>query len=1626
MDINDFKTEDVATSLDEFKTEAPKTKAFNDKSISNMAAKSALLSGNEDVIGTYTQIALEMSEGDTSSVNNIVGEAEVLAREKNQEIVSNMLGDITINEEDREALAQKWASNAEKKISINSLLAEQAAAEDSSPFENKDEEAARIDMTKYFKEADNYRSEVQKAINSESLKNSTSSVSALADMLEVAIPFAEQGALSKIVANLREGDAVSVGKAFTLMGSSKAELRDWFGKMPMEKRRELIPSIIEIVKSSDTIIFDETNDILRNDFLRAIIDEGYYGTGSEIFDNAVNILDLFGLGGVVKSLSKRAKTVKTAAGVSEEGINWAEDLDPSAYKPDDAFDPKSPKKNPYSDTGTDVIVPSTEVTIHKPAKVQDTVENIKRRAISSDVQPKSISQVFKDTNPQKGRAAHAASALDETDQAAGAYYGTSRAEAVVDDILPEAPTVDGSVRSKLSDPDALIAQMDLLKDKGSKVEDVKSYIKSEQGMNFYFDKEKAAARSNVINDFNSVTGMVPRKEMFQFINKSDGLRVLGRYGNQDGGFRNAKDAKDLAEIQLRKYGMDEKDLSILTRSGENYVPLREGTDISKLPEGDYLVQVDYRYKFNPSDMSFNGGTSVLNNWFDHIPFMRSGNMDAGSVQSHLLDIASMVEPIINQSASAQVNKSSRLSKMLGDNTKIIDEKFNKLATERKNLVTDLIKEANHKGFDIDDSVATARGLSVEEKAIVDTWRETWDSIWYVNNDMLKNTFRSEGYMVYNDKVNNTTLYAKPFPNRNKGSKVYNPVTNKIEQMSAEEVNKLYNQGGEIAKLKTDIEVGGEKIGKIVSHNNTNGFLRGFTDSDAVLNKRKGYYQVVYKDPYFVEKAYRMPNGEIKYKAVGTAKTQHEADVMTKSLRNKHGANLDKDVALFRNRQDKLQNAYTSDRHWESIIASGNSAQRIRGKRLEDATGNSSMDAAHMSDPSEVLGHAISSISRRVEMKDWTEATKGRFMSGYTDVLPKDAKGRAGYPTSNKQISPDNDLSGLKSKWELQKEAADAATMWEYIRSMEDAYVNHIDESAKATMRTVADILGGTTNPILNKMETFTRDRAAGLGVTNFGKKKAFQLYLALNPLRQIIVQSHQMIQILGKNPKYMLTNLMNDATVLTTMTNYFENGGASTKLMDKKFSHALDRLGMTSAEAVDLYNDWSKSGLANTVDVHNLIRSDWEYATRGDFVTKSSRLVDKFVEPFQRVGFDAGERAQIMAAWLSFRDEAIRAGLNSKSPDVADSIVGKARNFTYNMDRAGDMPYNSNALGLALQFIQVPHKATTQVLFNRGLTKAERLRMFALNTTLYGTPGYWIAQKYFGDIVPEDKDARDLVTRGAESLILNKTLSMMSGDEVDIDWTTLAPADMYGTYDTLHLLMTSPIDALLEGPSAQLVGEGGRVRNLFRSTSRMFGVARDFEEDPTTFGRVVTDFAKLSSGFSNAFKSAYAIKTNEKLNTYGDTSYAVSNTEAVLQAFGFNTLAEATSYDTSRKLYGSQGKTKRPNMWEEDIILWYKDYKRHMAAEGKPAKYYRDIEKTFNEAFRVFPNNRKTTEVLDKLMKQDYKDNDTTFIKRALESYDWMDKGKLRDIVKSNESISEEDKKIIYERFEILDNFGKE
>lgn len=1551
-------------------------------SVSNLATHVAAMAADPTVaIDKYRQVSSELTmEGKSSAADELVSYARQQQFEKSRDSLVNIMLDPTISDEQKKQAANSVYDQGSQLYNTRNILSQQALEADAG-HESIEQEVVRVSLADSMQEINEYKLKQQQILNQAAAERNPDATKAFSDVFDILVPFVEQKYAGSIQADLGAGKAGAYGTALTLLGDSKKSIRDMLIGLPIDKRMEMTEKIVNAVNANSAIVSPDSNEYAKVQYLQNVLQDGAYSDEFRWVDNAISVLDLTLLGGVAgRLIGKGAR----AAGMSESAV-------------------------------------------------RDTV----RQSARSQVQPTTVSQNYKDTNPAKAAASHEMAAADETGEAAEALYGTNRADAVGNDIAPEIGGVDGAVRNKVGNPER-IHEQEITPDAS-----VMDFVQN-RGDIFYDKTEKVSTRSAVVNDFYSAHGLVPRKEMFNIDHLDDGVGIKAIYGPPQGGFSTAKDAIDMAQWALRDYGIPEEAVTLLRREGTNYVPvpkeelkgLVEGnvvaqkrielagqepslvnsvdelgntvtqTDIgSKVVvkrKSDYLIQVDHKYQFSPADVTEWAKFDVNYNIFDRIFSSYNGpslsSLGAGSLQRHLVDAASMFHPKISKGAAVATDRAAGLEKKLLEVGDDFSQTMKKLPTDRQRMVETVIREANEQGLDLNYTKMVADGFRPQEIEALKTWRNYWDTIYHLENADLAKSLRNRGYKEFIDAEHDTRLFAKPISRNQVGSsaKVYDHTTGEIKHLGKDEIADLYAREGEIAQLRQPMQVGDDAAEFIVNTNKPGkNYMRGINNSTQVLAYRKGYYSVNYTDPHFIIKKVKDSKGNVLYeKAVATAKNKKQADILTARLAVTDGG------GEFYNRLDLKSTNTGSDAYWDISQARGRSAQRTRGQRLEDATSSIDPSQANIMSPVDALVHSARSIGRRVEMRDMIDAGKQRALHQYSEFFPDGKFGQKAYPGNVAEIQYRG--GGTKDT----KKLADARSTFEYFKYLEDGYINHIDDVYKASLKFLAEAAG---NKHLSKAEAAARWVGDARGPSALGKSLAFNLYLALNPFRQFVIQGHQAVQLFAINPNWFLRGrAVPQVSVI-----------AAKQLGIEVSDSLLKGSGWTRELADKVFRDFDNTGLVASIDKQNLVRGS--LINLAD-QTAASQLRNTLSTPItwsRKVGFDSGEYVNTLSAYLSFYDQALRKGADLKSQEVLQNISAESRNFTYNMNAAGDLPYNQNALSTIFQFMQVPHKAMMTMTTNRNLTAQQKIRLAAFNTIMYTLPP---AAMYnvFGDALPDDEQMRDVVVQGLEGTVFNKLLSLSTGDDVNIDFSGLAPLDMFGTYEFIHSLFSTDVGTILSStPSGQLLfGKNPRLTNFAKTAASYFNLTDDYE-NPTSFSEVAQEFAKLSSGYSNAFKAAYAMKYQQKINTMGGiTDPQVSSAEAMAQIFGFPTMDETKRFYVNDKSY------KASKAYEDDVKKWYADYKKHLVRQGITPQESTGITRVYTEAWRHWGNDDfRAKEIVNQLLRQDVLNGDARMYQSVVRMTGMKNAAEVKGLIKAMPNLNEEKRKQLMDSVDFIDSY---
>lgn len=1514
MEENDLQSlvEEAPVTLDDLVEEKPLSPiSYPEKSIKNRAAMTSLLSDDPNaIIENYQGMVAEGARGNDVLRSGIMNKAVQAEKPKDMSAVISILGDQKATLEQKQAAIKAINSDWGKDSSI--LVANNSYAQPSKG-ENLEQEDVRISGADQFRPVIEYNRGVQALKNKHALESKQSSVQSVLDLVEMLVPFSVNKAgvstLKPLAEELRV--RVSTGGAAALPGSLTAELVAAFQRIPDSEKLPIARKVYEIVEGNSGIIFGRDNNFVELIQLKQVID-GDYSTFDKVLDNASGVLDAIGLGSFLRT-PKAA--IKAAMGARP------------TYK-------KPPAGGSWSGN-----VYEGEVVA---------------RSTTNSISPVSPIAVLSDSNPEKARNVYESVVRSAGDEVAQATTGTTRTEAIYSVHIPQPSVASGSTESKLVDPDRNMKVV-----VGERGTDVLNAAQ-QKGYLEYSNDEIKRAEAHIFNDIQNIDGITLFDNMVTVGNRDGKITVDAVYGTSEGGFKNAVDAITQARFAFREYGIGNNELSLMKKEGGEYVPISMEDAIKQ--DGDYIVKVGFDKPINPGDVVKMDDVDVKRNFFDRFPVLRSKK--AGTMANTILDNASMLHPLITRSASIDVDRAVILDKKLLAIYDSFALRMKTLDESRQNKVYDYIKEANRNGIEKSVNQLVGDGFNQMEIEAIRDWREGWDTIYHLENSDLVRTLDIQGYK----KLENTSgdmLIARPVPKNQNIGQVLDTETGIVRTLSKPEMDDLYNRGGTIASLRRPIDISGQDVEFIMARNSPYEYLRGVRPSDQILEYRKGYYQVQYNAPHFIEEIVKDASGKEKYRrAAGVAGTQEEASQVVNRLAASSGRSVDD----FHVRGDIKEMRVDTDAYWDVHSASGRIAQRYRGKRLQDASGNlTAFDSKYMLDPLEAATRAARSISGRIATREAIEVSKERILRQYGEYFPLNQKTqKRDWVEDSNSLVPTKSLSG-------DPKLADARTSVEYLNYLTRGYENSLDVGFKQVMNAFASM---SAHADLVKGEQVFNF----LGTTkpaSFLKSGVFLNYLALNPLRQVIVQSHQAMRLNGLNPVYFNNpmGMTNDLRIYS-----FNRISPGMNLSQK------DR------EMIDFVDG---SGMLDAVDRSNLIRG--AITDMAESYNKISGSIGKAVAATRSIGYDLGEQANLLTTLLVLRDRAIKAGKDTNSLRVRDELYAEARAMTYGMNFAGDMPYNQNFMSLALQFFQVPHKAFVMYT-NRNISSVDKLKLGLADTLLWGVPGAAIISKIVGqDALPENPKIREVTLFGIESLAMNATLSQLAGQKVKIDFSGFSPYNTDGFANLAHAITAGGMGEFIQNTPAfaLYLKDGSRMQEALGRMFRYTGFIDTQEgHEPETILSVLSGVAEMSSGWSNSLKAKTIYETGKLQDKKGrvlmsDPSWMY----AAAKIFGFNSQEEMLKYQAMSSMVTNTKNNK--GEWDD----WYAGYLRVLSRDQKLNNQDDEyIIKVLGAARLQYKDNFEAQKYISGKLSADIVSGDQKIIRQMLQHAGLLDAGSLAAI----------------------------
>jgi len=1574
--------------MDAFQPRVQPSPAANSPTVNTLATYGAALVNDGTIDQTYQSITNQLSySASSNTLDTILRKWDENDIEGSMSTLKQVLIDPNVSDEDKQNTllgfqTGQWQTNLASRVAI-------AATEAPNAGENGEQEDMRIKVGAAFDEVDSYQSWLQQNINALKSESNPSYVTNVKAMIESFYPFTDatgQAFFESIVNAEGTGGPVNTVQNLLLMGEGKERLRTTLANIPVEQRKPIVQNIINVIRSIDGTVANDTVKMKQIQSLEQMLVPGAYRNEDRWADNVFAVLDdtvllspftkpIRGLLGGLKGAGGTRvaeETIARGARVSEPPqllleykpapVSYTDDIDAIVdslpIEPTysqitelrDAVMGEIGNANGFSiDNVIDRISVGDELTSSQIitlrgqlGKIRDkrttdlnsavpppvpTITEAQRVHVSSNVQPTAVSQIHKDTNPSIARVEHEAVIADETGNAARILYGTDRNSALANDFLPEIGG-NGRVRAKLEFGDA-VSKPDVK---------ILQHVKDSDGAIWADGVEKTARQDEVISDWRNTIGVSNRSAMASIENIADktdtGVRFSQTFGPKEGGFSNAFTGVDVVRASLRKYGVKDEELVVLARQADgNYGPVHPKQD---LKNGDFLIQVKHDYKFDPKEIKF-GGFDVSPLWgFITIPDLKipGVNLRQGGITQHVVPKSVNIDKRAYTAGVSAADKSAGLQKQLLRDGNEFGKKWSKLPSAQKDAVDNYIRKANEE--EIPFNVANIKGMGISDEGVdvlVD-WKRIQDTIGVLENADAARTLRDEGYELFEHRASDTRLIVEPMK---RGSvvfqtKIYNPTLGDIVTMTKKELDDLYAAGGSIGKLRRADEFNGETVEHVVMKNNADGgFARRIRDTDRILNYRHGYYHVRYTDPYYITRVKKDAQGKvIERKVIARAETKKDADIEKRRL------NDTKDGYEYEWKPDDRANpSQQFNDALDVSVSAGRSAQRLRGKRL-DRVGQASdktISDSGLESPIDSLTRSISSIAHRTSFRNVIDAEKRRWMSQWKDLTAQPGK----FPLSVDDIKSG---SGMK---EMAK-ASDARHAYRHIEALQDGHANLIDDASKAFFGMVSDVTP-TNGKGWAWVDKLARG-AAKVSPSAMGRLTAFRLFLAANPARQLPLQALPALPIISATNPLGWGRVVKQATLLAA----FHRG------VDPVLAAKIGKITGTSPDEIkELIKDYELSGMSAAVNAHSYMADDFAKLADKNIAQRAASIAGKPLRIAQSVGFDLGEQTLMTLTWLSNRDVMLRQlGKKSLTAAERESLTARTRAMTGDMNKGGEMPYNSNTFSIIMQFLQSPHKVSSGlILGHKGLTGWDRAKLATSYTVVFGVPTIPIIKPFLDNIIPPDKpEAREIIEGGLTNMALNRYFSAISGSDVNIDFSgSLQPFSTEPLTDFIGGFFGSSLPELVMGAAApSLLAENGRINQFARAVIDSFVPGK--YEGVDEYRQVGQTFLNMFSGLSNAFKAQYILEHGKIVTSTGQSvDDDVSYMEALVRG--------ATGFQTRDEVYywaGNQAKWEIDGQIDKDIEYLVDDMFIKLTRENFDIADYKEYQKIMAEASRVFGN----------------------------------------------------------------------
>lgn len=684
----------------------------------------------------------------------------------------------------------------------------------------------------------------------------------------------------------------------------------------------------------------------------------------------------------------------------------------------------------------------------------------------------------------------------------------------------------------------------------------------------------------------------------------------------------------------------------------------------------------------------------------------------------------------------------------------------------------------------------------------------------------------------------------------------------------------------------------------------------------VVKAEAGYMPTIHKAVYFteIEPIKIKVNGKLKdqpevlaqHREV-IAKANTEADALAKGQKIFDSLPKDRDGnPLYKlNKPRRAENTYGDIKADQEIYRATAFSAKSKGQYLRQGFKNNLVE-----DMMVALEKSHRSLDRLNLLDPHLKAFEDYFVKTYPEFLKRDAQGTPIFPRSeaelvNQTVNPKKFKAALdKFKYYESQQT--------FMTKGEGNLTNFVNKLYDGFEWLTPNRAMVKINPVLRKID--------GQFIASAGNKVASTLFIALNSLSQLYVQTSQIAGWLMGNPHRALRDLSMSTLVnlrLLAESRYMKGKptGEMLKGMIDAFLVVTDIPGMkvmTPKEFNNYIKALEKSGLADSASLNMMVNELLGDKYNPINPSKTQRIVSAATAPIRggvafarTIGFNFAEFQNRLffanIAYMNARKLAKKGGkeVNMLDKRTADDVFYQGWRISGSQTRQGALNMQKGIASGLFQFLSVIQKISNVFFQNNAtnLTKFQRARFLTGQGLAFGLTG----GVYLGNLIMDylekehpndqlDPATKNLIKRGLMTHIMNNVFYQVF-DQGEGRKPNLAYAERVSPIGEAG----SPI-ALIEfaySMSEMLIEGRGNLRiPLIEATKSIVEAVKSFDffiktkeitkEDYTNVLPRVIDFA---SGFRNINKAYLQAESGEIITSYGN-SLKLQKTHAELWAQG--------------------------------------------------------------------------------------------------------------------------------------------